>query len=352
MEFSAQQIASLLGGTVEGNPEVTVNDFAKIEEGAPHKLSFLANPKYTHHLYTTQSSIVLINVDFELTQPVSTTLIRVENAYASIAQLLTFVEQTKTKPTAEIAETAHIAPDATLGDGCYIGHCAYIGKGATIGKDTKIYPFAYVGDEARVGDNTILYAHTTVYHQCEVGDRCIIHSGAVIGADGFGFAPKGDIYEKIPQLGNVVIEDDVEIGANTTVDRAVMGSTTIKQGVKLDNLIQVAHNVSIGKNTVMAAQVGIAGSAHIGNNCMVGGQAGINGHIKICDRAKIGPKAAVIKGLKEGTRVWGSPAYDAHEYTRSAAVFKRLPDLRLTVIALQKEVEALKAQLGQTKKPQ
>ena len=349
MEFSAQQIADFLGGHVEGDPQITVNDFAKIEEGAPHKLSFLANPKYTAYLYTTQSSIVLINDNFELTAPVSATLVRVPDAYAAIGQLLTLVDQTKEQPKANIDATAHINADATIGSGCYIGHCAYIGKGAVIGNNTKIYPFAYIGDNAKVGDDCILYAHTTLYHECVVNDRCIIHSGAVIGADGFGFAPKGDTYEKIPQLGNVVIEADVEVGANTAIDRAVMGSTVIKQGVKLDNLIQVAHNVSIGENTVIAAQTGIAGSTHIGRNCMIAGQVGIVGHLRIGDHVKLGPQAGVSKNTKDDTTLWGTPAFDYGKYTRSHVVFQQLPDLRQTVNTLKKELETLKAQLEQSK---
>ena len=263
MEFTAQQIAAFLRGTVEGDPEVKVSNFSKIEEGKPGTLTFLANPKYEHHIYHTEASIVLVNQDFTPTEPIHTTLIRVENAYTALAQLLNMVEQAKSKKSG-VDSTAFIAPTASVGEDCYIGNMAYIGERVKLGNNCQVYPFAYIGDNVEIGDNTILYPHVTVYHDCRIGQHCILHAGSVIGADGFGFAPEGEQYKKIPQLGNVVIEDNVEIGANTTIDRAVMDSTIIRQGVKLDNLIQIAHNVEVGENTVMAAQVGIAGSVKVG----------------------------------------------------------------------------------------
>ena len=256
MEFSAQQIASVLGGTVEGDPEVKVNNFSKIEEGKPGTLTFLANPKYEHFIYKTEASIVLVNNDFTPAEPVKATLVKVANAYASLAILLNMVEQANAKK-AGIDATAFIAGSATVGEGCYVGNFAYIGEDVKIGKNSRIYPHAYIGDHVTIGDNCTIYPHATIYNGCVIGNNCILHAGSVIGSDGFGFAPEGDNYKKIPQLGNVVLEDDVEIGANTTIDRAVMDSTIIRRGVKLDNLVQIAHNVEVGENTVMAAQVGL-----------------------------------------------------------------------------------------------
>ena len=345
MEFTAQQIAAFLRGTVEGDPEVKVSNFSKIEEGKPGTLTFLANPKYEHHIYHTEASIVLVNQDFTPTEPIHTTLIRVENAYTALAQLLNMVEQAKSKKSG-VDSTAFIAPTASVGEDCYIGNMAYIGERVKLGNNCQVYPFAYIGDNVEIGDNTILYPHVTVYHDCRIGQHCILHAGSVIGADGFGFAPEGEQYKKIPQLGNVVIEDNVEIGANTTIDRAVMDSTIIRQGVKLDNLIQIAHNVEVGENTVMAAQVGIAGSVKVGKHCMFGGQVGLAGHIQIADDVTLGAQAGVISSVKEATTLLGAPAIQARNFMRSSAIFNRLPELYRTIGQLQREVETLNKEIN------
>lgn len=345
MEFTAQQIAAFLRGTVEGDPEVKVSNFSKIEEGKPGTLTFLANPKYEHYIYHTEASIVLVNQDFTPTEPIHTTLIRVENAYTALAQLLNMVEQAKSKKSG-VDSTAFIAPTASVGEDCYIGNMAYIGERVKLGNNCQVYPFAYIGDNVEIGDNTILYPHVTVYHDCRIGQHCILHAGSVIGADGFGFAPEGEQYKKIPQLGNVVIEDNVEIGANTTIDRAVMDSTIIRQGVKLDNLIQIAHNVEVGENTVMAAQVGIAGSVKVGKHCMFGGQVGLAGHIQIADDVTLGAQAGVISSVKEATTLLGAPAIQARNFMRSSAIFNRLPELYRTIGQLQREVETLKKEIN------
>ncbi len=345
MEFSAQQIAAFLGGTVDGNPDVKVSNFSKIEEGKPGTLTFLANPKYEHHIYNTQASIVLVNNDFSPTEPLETTLVRVPNAYAALALLLNMVEQSKGSRSG-IDSTAYIAASAEVGENCYVGNFAYIGNNVKLGKNCQIYPYAYVGDNVTVGDNCILYPHVTVYHDCQVGNNCIFHAGSVIGADGFGFAPEGEGYKKIPQLGNVIVEDDVEIGANTTVDRAVMDSTIIRQGVKLDNLVQIAHNVEVGAHTVMAAQVGIAGSVKVGRHCMFGGQVGLAGHIHIADNVTLGAQSGVISDVKEPVTLLGAPAINAKNFMRSSAIFNRLPDIYRTIGQLQREVEQLKKELN------
>ena len=345
MEFTAQQIAAFLRGTVEGDPEVKVSNFSKIEEGKPGTVTFLANRKYEHHIYHTEASIVLVNQDFTPTEPIHTTLIRVENAYTALAQLLNMVEQAKSKKSG-VDSTAFIAPTASVGEDCYIGNMAYIGERVKLGNNCQVYPFAYIGDNVEIGDNTILYPHVTVYHDCRIGQHCILHAGSVIGADGFGFAPEGEQYKKIPQLGNVVIEDNVEIGANTTIDRAVMDSTIIRQGVKLDNLIQIAHNVEVGENTVMAAQVGIAGSVKVGKHCMFGGQVGLAGHIQIADDVTLGAQAGVISSVKEATTLLGAPAIQARNFMRSSAIFNRLPELYRTIGQLQREVETLKKEIN------
>ena len=342
MEFSAIQIATFLNGTVEGNPDVKVSNFSKIEDGKPGTLTFLANAKYEHYIYQTKASIVLVNNDFAPAEQVPATMVRVENAYAALAMLLNLVEQHKQKKEAGIDSAAFIAKNATIGEGCYVGSFAYIGDNARLGKNCRIYPHAYIGDNVNIGDNCIVYPHVTVYEGCIIGNNCILHAGSVIGADGFGFAPEGETYKKIPQLGNVVIEDDVEIGANTTIDRAVMESTIIHKGAKLDNLIQIAHNVEVGENTVMAAQVGIAGSTKIGKHCMFGGQVGWAGHIKITDHVNFGAQSGVISDIKEPTTVLGSPAIHAKSFMRSSAIFNHLPDMYRTMGQLQQEIEKLK----------
>lgn len=326
MEFTAKQIAQFIEGRIEGDENATVNTFAKIEEGAPGAISFLSNPKYTHFIYDTKSSIVLIDEKVELEHPVSTTLIRVNNAYECVAKLLQLYESFKPKKTG-IDPLAFVSPTAKIGNDCYIA------------------PFAYIGDGVVVGDNCRIYPHVTIYEGCKLGNRVTIHAGSVIGADGFGFAPTADGYDKIPQIGNVVIEDDVEIGANTCVDRSTMGSTIIRKGVKLDNLIQVAHNVEIGQNTVIAAQTGIAGSTKVGQWCMFGGQVGMAGHIHIADQTHVGAQAGITNSVKQpGQTIIGSPAWDAKGFMKSAAVFRRLPDMHQKINELQKEIEALKQQ--------
>ena len=345
MEFSAQQIASFLNGTIEGNPDVKVCNFSKIEEGKPGTLTFLANPKYEHYIYQTEASIVLVNNDFTPEQPVPATIIKVANAYAALAMLLNLVEQSKIKKSG-IASTAFIAASAKIGENTYVGEFAYIGEQVTLGDGCMIYPHTYIGDHVTLGNNCTVYPHVSIYNSCVIGNNCTFHSGVVIGSDGFGFAPEGESYKKIPQLGNVVIEDDVEVGANTTIDRAVMDSTVIHRGVKLDNLIQIAHNVEIGENTVMASQVGIAGSVKVGKHCMFGGQVGLAGHLKIGDHVNLGAQAGVISDIKEGETVLGAPAINAKSFMRSSAIFNRLPDMYRTMGQMQREIEQLKKELN------
>ncbi|MDR1562446.1 MAG: UDP-3-O-(3-hydroxymyristoyl)glucosamine N-acyltransferase [Dysgonamonadaceae bacterium] len=341
MEFNAKQIAEILNGDVEGNETVTVNCFAKIEEGKPGAISFLANQKYTHFIYDTKSSIILVNRDFTVEKqlPETLTLIRVENAYTALASLLTMVEKMKPRKRG-ILNPCYISESAQYdAEDVYIGPFTYIGENVVLGKNVAIYPQVYVGDEVIIGDDTIIYPGAKIYSGCQIGSRCIIHSGAVVGADGFGFAREDEIFKKIPQLGNVIIEDDVEVGANTTIDRAVMDSTIIRRGVKLDNLIQVAHNVEIGENTGIAAQAGISGSTKIGRNCLIGGQAGLSGHIKISDNVNIGAQAGIISDIKEGRTILGSPAMDAKEFFRSSLIFTKLPEMYRQLGQLQKETD-------------
>ncbi len=339
MEFSAVQIATFLSGTVEGDPEVKVYNVAKIEEGAPGMLSFLANPKYSQYLYTTKSSIVLINNDFELQGEVTATLIRVPDAYAAFAQLLGLYQQFMQSKTG-VSSLAFISKDATYGDDVYIGEFAFIGERVKIGNRVKIYPQAYIGDDAVIGDDTIIYAGAKLYAQTVVGKSCILHSGCVIGADGFGFAPQEDgSYKKIPQIGNVSIGDNVEIGANTCVDCATMGSTRIHNGVKLDNLIQVAHNVELGNNTAMAAQTGVSGSTKIGANCIVAGQVGIAGHLHIANNTKIGAQSGIISNIKrEGEEVMGSPVMPVKDFLRMSIHLRQMDKLVRRIEELEKKL--------------
>lgn len=343
MKFTAQQIASFINGEVIGNKDAEVYTFAKIEEGTAGALSFLANPKYTEYIYTTNSSVVLVNKDFEANGDIKATLIKVDNAYESLAKLMTMYEASKPKKQG-ISSLASISPTAKVGENCYIAPFAVIGDGCEIGDGCYIHDGVSVGDGAKVGNNCILYAHVTIYHDCRIGNNCILHSGCVIGADGFGFAPTANGYDKIPQTGIVVIEDNVEIGANTCIDRATMGSTVVHSGVKLDNLIQIAHNDEIGSHTVMASQAGIAGSAKIGEWCMIGGQAGVSGHCKMGDRTIVGAQCGIIGSRKGGETLLGSPAMDAKEFIRVSAYLKKLPDLDKKVKELMKEIEALKKQ--------
>ena len=341
MEFTAKQIAEMIGGRVEGNENAAINSFAKIEEGKPGAISFLSNPKYTHYLYETQSSVVLINEDVVLEQPVAATLIRVKNAYESVAKLLQLYESMKPRKTG-IEPQAYISEKATIGKDCYIGAFAYIGDGAVIGDSTQIYPHTVIGEGVKIGEKSTIFPNVTIYQGCQLGKNVTIHAGSVIGADGFGFAPNASGYDKIPQIGIVVIEDDVEIGANTCVDRSTMGQTIIHKGVKLDNLIQVAHNCEIGENTVMSAQVGLAGSTKIGSWCMVGGQAGFSGHIKIADKTFIGAQAGVISNTKSGQQLIGSPAIDPKVFFKASAIYKHLPEMYQQIAQLKREIEELK----------
>lgn len=340
MEFTAEQIANVIGGRVEGNKDAKVHTFAKIEEGTEGAISFLSNPKYTHYLYDTKSSIVIVNEDVELEKDVDATLIRVKNAYESIAKLLQIYEASKPKKTG-VAPQAYIAPSAKLGNNCYVGPFAYVGEGAEIGDGCQIYPHAVIGDNVKVGTNCIFYPNTTIYQGCKIGNNVTIHAGSVIGADGFGFAPGADGYDKIPQIGIVVIEDNVEIGANTCVDRSTMGATVVHKGVKLDNLVQVAHNVEIGENTVMSAQVGIAGSTKVGSWCMFGGQVGLAGHITIGDKTFLGAQSGVPGSLKGGEELIGTPPMNPRAYFKSQAIFRRLPDMYKDLNDAKKKIEEL-----------
>lgn len=346
MEFNAQQIASYLGGTVEGNPEVAVKTFAKIEEGQEGAISFLANPKYAHYLYETLSSVVLVNQDFVPERPVKATLVRVPNAYEAIARLLSLYESMTQKRTG-IHPLACVSETATLGEGVYVGPFAYVGEGVSIGNGTQIYAHVVLEENTTVGDNCTIFPNVSVYKECRIGNGVILHSGCVIGADGFGFAPAADGYEKIPQIGIVTIEDNVEIGANACVDRSTMGSTYVRRGAKIDNLVQIAHNVEVGAHTVMSAQVGVAGSTKIGEWCMFAGQVGMAGHLTLPDRTTAGAQAGIHTSRTGGVPLMGTPAIDARTFARSSAVFKNLPDLREEVRNLRKEIEQLKAQLGQ-----
>ncbi len=345
MKFTAQQIAALLNGEVEGDSNATVQTFAKIEEGVDGALSFLANPRYEHYIYETKSSIVLVNRDFKAAQELSTTLIRVDNAYESVARLLSFYQQSVQKRTG-IHPLAFVADSAEVGEDCYIAPFAYVGENAVVGKGTQIYAHAVVEERAKVGEDCILYPGVSVYHDCIVGNRVILHSGCVIGADGFGFAPSADGYEKIPQIGIVTIEDDVEIGANACVDRSTMGSTYVRRGVKLDNLVQIAHNCEIGSHTVMSSQVGVAGSTKIGQWCMFGGQVGIAGHAQLGDKIHCGAQAGIAGSFPKGNvKIQGSPAIDAKNFARSSVVFKNLPDMYAEMRAMKREIEELKNKL-------
>ncbi|NDV93851.1 UDP-3-O-(3-hydroxymyristoyl)glucosamine N-acyltransferase [Dysgonomonas sp. 521] len=342
ISFTAKQIATVLNGTIEGDSSIEVNSFSRIEEGKPGTLTFLANPKYTHFIYTTGASIVLVNNDFVAEQPVKATLIRCFNAYASLAILMDMVEKSKPQKSG-IEAMSHIAENAKLGENVYVGAFSYIAENVEIGNNTKIYPQSYVGDNVKIGDNTIIYPGVKIYAGCIIGNNCIIHSGVVIGSDGFGFAPENGVFKKIPQMGIVRVEDDVEIGANTTIDRAVMDATIIHKGVKLDNLIQIAHNVEVGDNTVMAAQVGISGSTKIGKQCMFGGQVGLGGHITIGDNANIGAQSGIISNIKPDAKILGSPAIPVKDFFKSSVIFPKLPEMYKQIAQLQKEIEALKS---------
>lgn len=342
MTFPASQIALLVNGKVEGDPAVAVNSFGKIEEAREGQLSFLANLKYEDHLYTTGASVVILNENYELKQPVNATLIRVPDAYSAFATLLTKYQEIMQQQLQGVQEPAYISKTAIYGEQVFIGAFAYLGENVRIGKNTKIYPHAYIGNNVTIGDNCIIHPGVKIYHDCQIGNHVSIHAGTVIGSDGFGFAPQADgSFKKVPQIGNVVIHDYVEIGANATIDRATIGSTIIKSGAKLDNLIQIAHNVEVGHSTVIAAQAGVSGSTKIGNGVMIGGQAGIVGHIQLGDGAKVNAQSGVSKSIEAGKAVTGSPAHDYTAALRSQALSRNLPMLEKRI----KELETLIRQL-------
>lgn len=343
MEITAGKLAELVNGTVDGDANAIVNNFAKIEEAKKGCLTFLANPLYTHYIYTTEASVVLVKRDFVAEHPVSATLVRVDDPYATLAMLLNYVSNQQVRKHG-IEQPCFIAESVTLPDDVYVGAFAYIGKDVKIGKNVCIYPQSYIGDNVSIGDNCIVYPGVKIYHNCVIGNNCILHAGVVIGGDGFGFAPENGEYMKIAQIGNVVVCDDVEIGANTTIDRATMGSTVIHKGVKLDNLIQIAHNVEIGEHTVMAAQVGVAGSAKIGSHNMVGGQVGFAGHIKVGNNNKFGAQSGVPNSIGDNNSVLGSPVVSAMDFARQTVYMKRLGDLFKDVSALKKELADRKQQ--------
>lgn len=342
MEFTAQQIAELIKGRVEGDKDAKVSSFAKIEEGHEGAISFLSNKKYLHYIYETKSSVVLVDESLALERNVNCTLIRVKSAYEAVAQLLQLYESMKPRKRG-ISDFAFIDPTATIGKDCYIGPFAYVGPKCVIGDNSIIHPHAALGDNVIVGKNTEIHSNAVIYHDCKVGNRCILHAGCVIGADGFGFAPSENGYDKIPQIGIVTIEDDVEIGANTCVDRSTMGSTFIRNGVKLDNLVQIAHNTDIGANTVMSSQVGVAGSAKVGEWCMFGGQVGISGHITIGNKVMLGAQSGVPGSIKDGQQLIGTPPMEMRSYFKSQAIFRRLPEMYNEINKLRKEIEELKA---------
>ncbi len=327
MKFTAQQIAGILEGTVDGNPNVEVSTLAKIEEGKKGSLTFLANPKYTHYIYTTEASITIVDKNFTSENTLSTTLIRVEDAYKAFSKLLEYYNQVKMNKTG-IESPVFISETAKYGENIYIGAFTYIGENVIIGDNVKIYPNTYIGDNVKVGDNVTIFAGAKLYSETIIGNNCVLHSGVILGADGFGFTPneKGE-YHAVPQTGNVIIEDNVDIGAATTIDRATLGSTIIKKGVKLDNQIQIAHNVIIGENTVIAAQTGIAGSVKIGKNCLIGGQVGFAGHITIGDNVKIQAQSGIGRNVKDNETLQGSPALNYGDFNKSYVHFKNLPKI-------------------------
>ena len=347
MEFTATQIAEMLDGKVEGDPAVTVNNVSKIEEGKPKTLSFLANPKYTDYIYNTGASIVIVGADFspEKDIPKTCTLIRVDDAYQSFAKLLEVYNSIKYNKEG-ISDQSFIDETAVIGENCYVGANVSIGANAQIGNRVKLFPGVSVADNVKIGDNTILHPGVHIMSECVIGSNCTLHPGVIIGGDGFGFAPNSEnSYNKVPQIGNVIIEDHVEVGSNTTIDRATIGSTVIRKGVKLDNLIQIAHNVEIGENTVIAAQTGVAGSTKIGKNCMIGGQVGIIGHLTIADGVKIAAQSGIGSSIsKEGEILQGSPAFGIGDYKRSYVGFRKLPSIQTELDNLKKQIEELKKQ--------
>ncbi|MEM7187538.1 MAG: UDP-3-O-(3-hydroxymyristoyl)glucosamine N-acyltransferase [Bacteroidota bacterium] len=327
MKFTANQIAGILEGEVEGNEAIEVSKLAKIEEGTEGSLTFLANPKYKPYLYTTDASITIVDKDLVIDNPIKTTLIRVEDAYKAFSQLLEYYNQVKMNKTG-IEQPVFIADSAQYGDNIYMGAFSYLGENVVIGENAKIYPNVYIGDNVTIGDHVVVFAGAKIYSETVIGDHCVIHSGAIIGADGFGFSPndKGE-FQKVPQTGNVIIEDHVDVGAGTTIDRATLGSTIIRSGVKLDNQIQIAHNVEIGKNTAIAAQTGVAGSTKIGENCLIGGQVGIVGHLTIGNNVRIQAQSGIGRNVKDNEVLQGSPALNYGDYNKSYVHFKNLPKI-------------------------
>ncbi len=327
MKFTAEQIAGILEGEVVGNPNAEVFKLSKIEEGTEGSLTFLANPKYINYIYSTKATITIVNNSFEPENEISTTLIKVDDAYKSFSKLLEYYNQVKLMKSG-IEQPSVISEGVTYGENLYLGSFCYIGKNVTIGKNVKIYPNSFVGDNTIIGDDCILFAGVRIYSESVIGNRCVIHSGTIIGSDGFGFAPQEDgTYNKVPQIGNVILEDDVEVGSCTTIDRATLGSTIVRKGVKLDNQIQIAHNVEIGENTVIASQTGIAGSTKIGKNCMIGGQVGIVGHITIGDNVRIQAQSGVGKSIKDGETLQGSPSFNYGDWNKSYVHFRNLPKI-------------------------
>lgn len=339
MNFTAQQIAEILEGDIVGNPNVEVSKLSKIEEGEKGSLTFLSNPKYSPYLYTTKASIAIVNRSFKPEKEIETTLIKVEDAYASFSKLLEFYNQVKNNKSGR--EDPHfISSTALIGSNEYIGAFAYIGENVTIGENVKIYPNVYVGDNVVIGNNCTLFSGVKIYSETQIGSNCVLHSGVILGSDGFGFAPnKEGVYSKVPQTGNVIIEDNVDIGSATTIDRATLGSTIIRKGVKLDNQIQIAHNVEVGENTVIAAQTGVSGSTKIGKNCMIGGQVGLAGHITIGDSVKIGAQSGVTKSVKDNQVINGTPAFGFSDFNKSYVYFKKLPELVKTINNLEKNIK-------------
>ena len=339
MNFTAQQIAEILEGDIIGNPNVEVSKLSKIEEGEKGSLTFLSNPKYNPYLYTTKASIAIVNKSFQPEKDIETTLIKVDDAYTAFSKVLEFYNQVKNNKTGR--EQPHfISSTALIGSNEYIGAFAYIGENVTIGENVKIYPNVYIGDNTNIGNNCTLFSGVKIYSETEIGNNCVLHSGVIIGSDGFGFAPNKDgVYNKVPQTGNVIIEDHVDIGSATTIDRATLGATIIRKGVKLDNQIQIAHNVEIGKNTVIAAQCGIAGSSKVGENCMIGGQVGISGHITIGDNVKIGAQSGVTKNIKSDSTLMGTPAFDFSDFNKSYVYFRKLPNLVKSIHTLEKNIK-------------
>ena len=343
MQFSAAQIAQMINGTLEGQPGVSVSSFGKIEEAQNGQLSFLANPKYEDFLYSTKASVIIVNESLQLKQPIAATLIRVPDAYTAFATLLETYQQLRTQQLSGIQQPVYMEVSVKMGDHVYIGAFTYLGENVVIGNGVKVFPNTYLGNNVIIGENTIIHAGVKIYHDCIIGKNVVIHAGTVIGSDGFGYAPQQDgSLKKVPQIGNVVIEDGVEIGANTTIDRATIGSTIIKSGAKLDNLLQIAHNVEVGNNSVIAAQSGVSGSTKIGKNVMIGGQVGIVGHIQIADGSKINAQSGVSKSIKiPNSAVTGSPAYDYTAALRSQAIMRNLPQLEKRIIELEKLLKEL-----------